>query len=133
MLETRREFTCMVRRMLGEGHLQGIGPKFIANMDQTPVFFESNHASTVDQRGARTVEVLTAGQSKCRVTVTLTILADGSKLPPFIIFKAAVKGRVAREVAEFESRLPFPAVCITHPTAWQDTENMKDYIEKVLP
>ena len=45
--------------------------------------------TTIEERGKRTVSILTTGHKHIHFTVTLTCLADGIKLPPFIIFKLA--------------------------------------------
>ncbi len=41
----------------------------------------------VEEEGAEEVSVLPTGYKKQRMTLMLTVLADGSKLPPYIIFK----------------------------------------------
>jgi hypothetical protein len=38
---------------------------------------------TVDGTGAKSVLIKTSGNEKMRVTVMLTVLADGIKLPPY--------------------------------------------------
>ena len=42
---------------------------------------------TIDFRGVKTVASKTTGKEKLRYTVVLAVFADGSKLPPMIIFK----------------------------------------------
>ena len=59
----------------------------IGNMDETPVYFDMVGNLTIDKRGAKTVQVRTTGNDKNRFTCVLTILADGTKLPPIVIFK----------------------------------------------
>ncbi|CAJ0842350.1 11542_t:CDS:2 [Entrophospora sp. SA101] len=43
---------------------------------------------TIDKHGAKTVQVQTTGNDKNHFTCALTILADDTKLPPIVIFKA---------------------------------------------
>ena len=43
--------------------------------------------TTIEEHGKRTVSILTTGHERTHFTVILTCLADGTKLPPFIIFK----------------------------------------------
>lgn len=62
----------------------------IANMDETPVWFDMAGSLTVDSKGTKTVHVRTTSNDKNRFTVVLTCLADGTKLPPVIIFKGKV-------------------------------------------
>jgi hypothetical protein len=57
----------------------------IRNADKTPVYFDmpSNHA--VDDTGAKFVLIKTLGSEKMQVTVMLMVLADGTKLPLYVI------------------------------------------------
>ena len=55
-------------------------------MDETPIWLDMAADSTVDFVG-NTVPIKTTGHEKSRVTVILAAKANGSKLPPFIVFK----------------------------------------------
>uniref|UniRef100_A0A8C4SMW6 HTH CENPB-type domain-containing protein n=1 Tax=Erpetoichthys calabaricus TaxID=27687 RepID=A0A8C4SMW6_ERPCA len=59
----------------------------ISNAKQTPVYFENPSNTTVNAVGDKSVPVRTGGREKQRCTVMLTILVDGKKLPPYVIFK----------------------------------------------
>src|SRR4051812_21247549 len=59
----------------------------IANMDETPMSFNLPNNTTVEQSGARTVSILSTGHERSNFTVVLSCMADGTKLPPVIIFK----------------------------------------------
>ena len=56
-------------------------------MDETSWWVEPVGDYTVDERGTKTVAVRTGGKEKERVMAVLTCFADGSKLPPIIIFR----------------------------------------------
>ena len=77
-----------------------IGPhrdkKWIANMDLTPVYFSMTPRTTVESRGARTVNGRSSSSSTMRVTMACTICADGSVLAPYSIFKGKKGGRIIR-------------------------------------
>ena len=60
---------------------------FIGNMDETPVYFDLVPNKVVDRVGVKSCIVKTTGAEKRRITVTLTVTANGEMLPPFIIFK----------------------------------------------
>ena len=60
---------------------------FIGNMDETPMSFDLPNNTTIDERGARSISIRTTGYKKTNFTVVLTCMADGTKLPPIIIFK----------------------------------------------
>uniref|UniRef100_A0A8C4STC8 HTH CENPB-type domain-containing protein n=1 Tax=Erpetoichthys calabaricus TaxID=27687 RepID=A0A8C4STC8_ERPCA len=59
----------------------------IGTADQTPVYFENPSNTTVNAVGDKSVPVRTGGREKQWCTVMLTILVDGKKLPPYVIFK----------------------------------------------
>ena len=66
---------------------KGINSSIIANMDETPVFLNMPLTKTIVKRGSRQVIIKTLNQEKCRISVLLTIVADGSKLPPLSYLK----------------------------------------------
>jgi hypothetical protein len=59
----------------------------IGNSDQTPVYFEMPLNTAVHKKGDKNVTVRTGGNEKQRCMVTLCIMGDGRKLPPYIILK----------------------------------------------
>ena len=59
-------------------------------MDETPLFFNMTPSKTVSKKGGKSIIIRTQNLEKCRLSVLLTITADGIKLPPFLIFKAKV-------------------------------------------
>lgn len=61
--------------------------RYIGNADQTPMTFDIVSNSTVDKKGSKTVSILTTGHEKDRFTVMLACLGDGTKLPPYVVFK----------------------------------------------
>lgn len=86
--EVQDDMTQSVRTRLAEGgSLHGIDLRNFINMDQTAVWFEMKSSTTVDLVGARTVAVRDSGSNSKRCTVCLAVAADGTKLPPFVIFK----------------------------------------------
>ena len=59
----------------------------IGNADQTPLTFDMPSNSTVDSKGTKSVSIMTTGHEKDRFTVMLACLGDGTKLPPYVVFK----------------------------------------------
>lgn len=59
----------------------------IGNADETPIFLDIPAGYVVDTRGTKEVRVRSTGNERTRVTVMLACMADGRKLPPFLIFK----------------------------------------------
>lgn len=76
-------------RMAVGGSLHGMPLKYFINMDQTAVYFEMKSSTTVNKKGERTVSVRDSASNSKRATVVLAVAADGTKLPPFIVFKGA--------------------------------------------
>ena len=56
-------------------------------MDEVPLTFDVPWNKKVDVKGAKTIMIKTSGNEKTRYTVVLACCADGTKLPPLLIFK----------------------------------------------
>jgi hypothetical protein len=57
----------------------------IENVGETPVYFNMPLNVTVEEIGIKTV--LIRSNEKARMTITLHVLADGRKLPPYVILR----------------------------------------------
>ncbi len=105
--------------------------RFVINMDQTPVYFSMNAKRTFEVVGKKTVHICTMTNDTKRVTVAVTITADGTLLPLTLIFKGKPNGRIVTK--EFP-RGDYPT---THfykcqDNAWMDEEVMITWVNKVL-
>jgi hypothetical protein len=67
-------------------------PRWILNMDQTPVFYSMHEKYTLNGKGARTVNLRCSKNEMEHITVAVTISAAGDVLAPTIVFKG--KSRV---------------------------------------
>ena len=94
----------------------------IANMDKTPIFFDMVGALTIDCRGAQSVPIRTTGNDKNRLTCVLGIFADGTKLPPMVIFKGKRKPK---------GQYPPGLVIKMQKNGWMDENLMKDWLETI--
>ena len=104
--------------------VNGLPSSLVFNMDETPAYFDLPSTSTIDFKGVRNVHVKTTGHEKLRYTVVLTQAADGSKLPPMVIFKLK---NVPKE------SFPPGIVVAASPGGSMTTQLMLDiYIPKVL-
>ena len=56
-------------------------------MDEVPFTFDVPSNRTVDQKGVKTVTIKTSGHEKTHNTVVLACCANGTKLPPMLVFK----------------------------------------------
>jgi len=59
----------------------------LGNMDQVPLAFDVLSNKTVDVKGAKKIMIKIHGHEKMRYTVVLGCCADGTKLPPLLIFQ----------------------------------------------
>ena len=60
-------------------------------MDETAVFFEDLRRDTVDYKDSRHVDLRSTGFALMRITDAITFTAMGTKLPPLLIWKSAIK------------------------------------------
>ena len=96
---------------------------FIGNMDETPMTFDLPYNTTIDEVGTRSVSIHITGHERTSFTVVLTCMADGSKLPPLVIFKLkkVPKGNFPPEV-----------IVRANPTGWMNESEMLFWIENFL-
>ena len=94
----------------------------IGNMDETPIYFDLVPGKTIDRVGAKSCIICSTGAEKQHITVVLTVMADGSMLPPMVIFK----GKHRLKLTAPEGVL----VCV-QTRAWMDEELMEQYLEHI--
>ena len=58
----------------------------IANMDETPAYFDIVPSKTVDKKGKKKIIVRITKSEKRHITAVLSCIATGDMLPPLIIF-----------------------------------------------
>jgi hypothetical protein len=105
--------------------------RFILNMDQTPVFFSMSSKRTYEVIGKKTIHIRTSTNDTKRVTVAVTITADGTLLPSFLIFKGKPDGRIAKK--EFPSGVyPDGHFYKCQDNAWMDEDVMIAWVKEVL-
>ncbi|XP_078244344.1 uncharacterized protein LOC110070281 isoform X2 [Pogona vitticeps] len=91
----------------------------IGNMDEVPLTFDVPSNRTVDLMGAT---VKNSGHEKAHYTTVLSCCADGTKLPPMLIFKSKT---FPKEV------IPPGVVVHVHEKGWMDENGMRTWVEKV--
>ena len=103
----------------------------IGNMDETPVFFEMYQNKTIAKIGAKKVNIKSFGCDKLRISIILTILANGDKLAPLIVFK----GKPGKTL---ETRLSKHIHCInekifvkTQENSWVDKDIFKFWLHNI--
>ena len=97
-------------------------PALIGNMDETPVYFDLVPGKTINRVGVKSRVICSTGVEKRHITVVLTVPADGSMLPPMVIFK----GKRRLKLTAPEGVL----VCV-QTKAWMDEDLMKEYLAHI--
>ena len=114
------------QRMDVGGTLHGLDPHFFINMDQTAVYYEMKSSTTVDVVGKNTISCRDSGSNSKRVTVVLSVAADGTKLPPFVVFKGRPGGSIENEISKNNW-----LACVQEK-GWFDCRVGKIWIDKIL-
>ena len=96
-------------------------------MDQTPVFFASHSEQILEMRKVKTVIIDTSTQDTRQATLEVTVCADGTKLPPMLIFKNKQNDRVAaKECQTFPTGYEY----FWQENVWMDEGAMLEWVEK---
>ena len=104
----------------------------IINADETPVYLDSPYNYCIAKKGTQTITIKTLGRETARLTVLLTIAANGTKLKPFIIFKGKEETRLYQNLQKFKQVQDGSIVIYTLDTAWMNTNLFCKYIKEVL-
>jgi hypothetical protein len=83
------------------------------------VYFDMPPNHAVDDTGAKSVAVKTSGHEKMRVTIMLAVLADGNKLPPYVILN---RKNMTKE------QLPRGIIVRCQSKGWMTSDLMKDWL-----
>ena len=97
----------------------------IYNKDETPMHFKLQSMRSLEFTSSWTILVKTRRAEKRSFTVTLAIAADGTKLPPKVIFKGvlSLKDHIVPESLYFSS----------HKKGWMNEAGVKEWIRQCLP
>ena len=97
--------------------------ELIGNMDETPMYFDMASNTTIEKKGTKSVSIRTTGAEKRHLTVVLAASADGSMLPPFVIFKGKRKLK--------NLSVPKGWVVTVQQKGWMDADLMKQWIQEI--
>ena len=124
--EEASDYMAVVRKLVVGPHRD---PRFIMNMDQTPVYFSMNGKRTLNIAGARTIHIRTSTNDTKRATVAVTICADGTVLPSVVVFKGQPLGRIAKtEFATYPPNHQYHC----QSAAWMDETVMIAWVDGPL-
>lgn len=100
----------------------------IYNTDETGVYFDDAPGRIIAERGAGGSTKIKGKKQSYRVTVLLTVAADGKKLPPLIIFKVKPGGTVEESFDDY----PEGALYAVQANAWMDASVWKESFIETL-
>ena len=92
-------------------------------MDETAIWADMPGNSTIEVRGAHTVQIATTGHDKQRITICLAAFGDGTKLKPFIVFKGK---RIPKEISNVHA-----AVIKMSDNGWMNEDLTMEWITTV--
>ena len=96
----------------------------IANMDETPAFFYMIPGKSICKTASRECIVRTSGSEK-KTCYVLSATADGTMLPPMLIFK----GKTDKTIKKL--RIPEGFIVKTQEKSWMDEGLMELWIEEI--
>jgi len=67
-------------------------PRFVLNMDQTPVYFSMNSKRTLELIEKKTIHIRTSINDTKRATVAVIISGNGTVLPSVVVYGEGEKG-----------------------------------------
>ncbi len=104
----------------------------IINCDETPIQLEMNEGTTVELAGAKDVIVSTSGRSKMRISCLLTIGADGTKYPPFLVFKGAPGGKIEKKLLTHTLVQENKIWIALQGNSWVDVKTFSKWYTKIV-
>ena len=97
----------------------------VANMDETPAFFDIIPAKSICKTGSRECIVRTSGSEKKHVTVVHSATANGTMLPPMLIYK----GKPDKTIKKLLISKGF--IVKTQEKSWMDEGLMEVWVEEI--
>ena len=126
VIDEAMDFMAETRPLLVGRHRD---PRWIWNMDQTPLHFSYQSSKTLAKRGAKTVNVRKTTDRTKRATCALTVTAAGDFLTPMLIFKGKPNGHIAKK--ELPTHDP-TNIYACQEAAWMDERCMLMWVEQVI-
>ena len=109
----------------------GLGRCNIVNMDESPIFFNMVPKKKIAKRGKKTILIKTQNQEKVRISIILTISADGDKLKPLIIFKGKTGGLIEKNLSKNLYIIANKYVICVNQNAWATDSIIKVWFNNI--
>ena len=103
----------------------------VINMDETPCYLEMGFDTTIDFVGNKNIEIETTGRSHYRVTCILSIVGDGTKLPPLIILKGEPGKYIETMLKKLEYVKNKNMYVLCQEDGWCTTSIFKEWIKNI--
>ena len=100
-------------------------------MDETPVYLDMFSDTTIDFIGAENDSIVTTGREKYRLTVLLSICANGWKLPPLVVVKGESGKTIENKLRKLDFCQKEQIFVYTQKSGWCTNEIMEEWIKKV--
>ena len=110
------------------------GPIYI-NFDEVPFFFDPSIDYTYNQKGEKSIEILSHKNKKTRVTVMPCICSNGHSLPPLFVFVYKYSGKSQRTFPiKYENlkNLTRPYMVRFNESGFTNENIILEYIQKVI-
>lgn len=101
--------------------------KNIIAMDETAIWNDMISNTTVEKRGAHSVNMKTTGHEKSKITVCLTATADGTKKKPFFVSRGA-----KRDVKRLNEEYKGKCIVASSASGWMDEPLTEQYCREVI-
>ena len=109
----------------------GLGRCNIVNMDESPIFFNMVPKKKIAKRGKKTILIKTQNQEKVRISIILTISADGDKLKPLIIFKGKTGGLIEKNLSKNLYIIANKYIICVNQNAWATDSIIKVWFNNI--
>jgi hypothetical protein len=109
-------------RLYVKENLCGVDPAHSGNMDEVPISFDLPGSRAVRLKGAKEVSIAMTGHEKLNFTVVLSVISDGGKLPPLVVFKRKTLHK---------GNFPKGILIAANEKGWINQDIMKVWVEKV--
>lgn len=101
----------------------GYRDSFIGAVDETAIWIDPLQDRTIEKIGKKTISLFSTGSHKSKVSVTLAAMADGRKLPPFIVLKGK---KIPPDLQNFQN-----AIIKMSDNGWNNEKTILEWLTSV--
>ena len=104
----------------------------IINMDETPCSLEMGLETTFDFKGKKNIDILTSGRESYRISIILSVVGIGYKLPPLLIIKVEPGKSIEKELRTLPYERDKKIFIYCQQDAWCTTSIFKEWVNVVF-